>query len=47
MYEERGKSYLFNEDYREALRDFEMVASFDINYPDVYYYKGKAKAQLG
>jgi hypothetical protein len=29
------------------LRDFEMVASFDANYPEVYYYKGKAKAMLG
>jgi len=24
-----------------------MVASFDINYPEVYYYKGKAKTNLG
>jgi len=30
-----------------ALRDFEIVASFDENYADVYYYKGKAKTNLG
>jgi len=36
-----------NESYQEALRDFEMVATFNENYPDVYYYKGKAKTQLG
>jgi len=47
VYEERGKSYLMNESYQEALRDFEMVATFNENYPDVYYYKGKAKTQLG
>ena len=23
------------------------MASFDENYPDVYYYKGKAKVQIG
>ena len=28
VYEERGKAYLLNENYAEALRDFEMVASF-------------------
>ena len=24
-----------------------MVATFNENYPDVYYYKGKAKTQIG
>lgn len=30
-----------------ALRDFEIVAGFDENYADIYYYKGKAKTNLG
>jgi tetratricopeptide (TPR) repeat protein len=38
---------LSNENYEQALRDFEIVASFDENYADIYYYKGKAKTNLG
>ena len=47
MYEERGKNYLYNENYDKALRDFETLAAFDENYADVYYLKGKARTNLG
>lgn len=47
VYEERGKAYLNSENYDLALRDFESVAAFDDNYPDIYYYRGKAKTNLG
>ena len=42
VYEERGKNYLFNENYDKALRDFETLAEFDENYApslEAAYYK--------
>lgn len=47
MYEARGKVYLELEKYEEALKDFEKVSEIEDNYPDIYFYKGLAKNNLG
>ena len=33
--------------FEEALRDFEKVSELEDNYPDIYFYKGLAKNNLG
>lgn len=44
---ERGKALLSNEEYEAALEDFERASAADQEEGEVYFYKGKAKTQLG
>jgi tetratricopeptide (TPR) repeat protein len=46
IYELRGKVYLELEIYNKALKDFEVVASIEPDYPDIYYYLGICKSNL-
>lgn len=39
-------SYLESESYDLALKDFQMVASFDENYPEVFNLMGLSKTHL-
>lgn len=47
VYELRGKVYLQDQKYALAQKDFEMVLSLDSNYPEIYYYLGMTKSNLG
>lgn len=39
--------HLDDEKYDLALKDFETLLSLDASYPEVYYYLGMSKANLG
>ncbi len=32
--------------YKQALKDFQIVAGIDENYADIYYYRGMSKIYL-
>jgi predicted Zn-dependent protease len=46
VYELKGRIYLADEKYSEALNEFETLRGMDPGYPLVYYYLGMTKISL-